>query len=84
MNESRIGSNPFLRAADTIRTTGRVERAEIVEVPTVSRPQTRRGPRAILNYLPSDSELFQMIDGALNALSKGLRWDRGAILNVLV
>lgn len=84
MNESRIGSNPFLRAAEELRTTGRVER-KVIESPSgAERPVTRRGPRALLNYIPNDSELSRMIDGALSALSKGLRWDRGSILNVLV
>lgn len=84
MNDSRIGSNPFMKAADSIRTTGRVERAEIVGTEVATRPATRRGPKALLNYLPDDSELARMVDAALSALSRGLRWDRGAILNVLV
>lgn len=82
MNDSRIGSNPFLRAADSLNKTGRIERTAIVE--ESEKPVIRRGPRALLNYLPSDSELGRMIDNALTALSKGLRWDRGAILNLLV
>lgn len=82
MNNTRIGSNPFLRAADSLSKTGRIERAAIVE--ESERPIVRRGPRALLNYLPNDSELVRMIDNALTALSKGIRWDRGAILNLLV
>jgi hypothetical protein len=81
MNEPKIQStNPFLRVAET----GKVERRAAVASVPASKPITRRGPRALLNYLPSDSELAKMIDGALTALSRGLRWDRGAILNLLV
>lgn len=82
MNDNRIGSNPFMRAADSLVKTGRIDRPAVLEAP--ERPVTRRGPRALLNYVPGDSELARMIDGALTALSKGLRWDRGAIVNLLV
>lgn len=84
MNDSRIGSNPFLRAAEDIRATGKVERRTIESARAAEKTPARRGPRALLNYLPDDSELARMIDGALTALSKGLRWDRGAIVNLLV
>lgn len=70
-------NNPFLRAADELRLTGRIERK--AEITT-----SKRVGRAILNYFPEDSELFTLIDKALNALSRGVYWDRGSILNVLV
>ncbi len=83
MNDTRIGSgNPFLRAAEDIRVTGRIERPAVTA--PVERPVNRRGPKALLNYLPDDGELQRMVDGALTALSRGLRWDRGSILNLLV
>jgi hypothetical protein len=60
-----------------------VARAKGVEV-TPRKAPPRKGPKAAMNFFPSDSELSHMIDRALEALSKGIFWDRGAILNLLV
>lgn len=60
-----------------------VARAQGVDVvPRTQRP--RRGPRATLNFFPSDGELADMVARALEALSKGIFWDRGAMVNLLV
>jgi hypothetical protein len=77
MADIKPSTNPFIRAADELRATGKIERK--TEVST-----SRRVARALLNYFPEDSELLPMIDRALQALSRGIYWDRGSILNVLV
>jgi len=80
MVDTRISSgNPFLRAAGELKATGKISRPE---KPAEVRPT--RSPRATLNFIPDEDSLLAMIDSALQALSRGLRWDRGAILNLLV
>jgi len=80
MNDSPIrpGGNPFLRAAQEIKTTGAITRPAAAE-----RPE-RKSPKARLNYVPEDGELEGMIGRALAAMSKGIHWVRGSIVNLLV
>lgn len=74
-------NNPFLQAAEQLKRTGKITRAEItVEAPA----PTRRSQRARLNFIPDNDTLAAMIDRGLEALSRGLRWDRGSILNLVV
>lgn len=40
--------------------------------------------RAQYNYIPSPDVLKNMIDRALEALSKGVYWDRGSIINLVL
>lgn len=40
--------------------------------------------RAQYNYIPSPDVLKNMIDRALEALSKGIYWDRGSIINIVL
>ena len=40
--------------------------------------------RAHLNRIPSPDELSRKINEALNALSKGVYWDRGSIVNIVL
>ena len=40
--------------------------------------------RAQYNYIPSPDVLKSMIDRALEALSKGVYWDRGSIINLVL
>lgn len=39
--------------------------------------------RAAVNYIPSPESLRTLISSAVEALRKGIRWDRGTILNIL-
>ena len=82
MNDSpiRSGGNPFLRAAAEIKATGAITRPVAPE----KSEAPRKSPRARLNYLPEDSELSGMIDRALGAMSRGIHWVRGSIVNLLV
>ena len=44
-----------------------------------------RSPRrAQFNYIPSPDALRTLIDRALEALGKGVYWDRGSIINLLL
>lgn len=49
-------------------------------------PKSRYYPdrRARLNVIPQPDELSRLIDKALNALSRGVYWDRGSIVNILL
>lgn len=40
--------------------------------------------RADFNYIPSPDLLRSLIERALEALSKGVFWDRGSIINLLL
>jgi hypothetical protein len=40
--------------------------------------------RAQYNYIPTPDVLKNMIDRALEALAKGVYWDRGSILNIVL
>jgi hypothetical protein len=40
--------------------------------------------RAAENFIPSPEALRTLVTGAVEALRRGIRWDRGTILNVVV
>ena len=40
--------------------------------------------RAAINHFPSDDELEQMIRHALTALGRGLIWERGSMVNLVI
>jgi len=40
--------------------------------------------RAHVNYIPAAESLRTLISGAVEALRRGVFWDRGTILNLLV
>jgi len=44
----------------------------------------RSKKRAPLNFIPSPDQLEDMISNALTALRKGVYWDRGSILNIIL
>ena len=73
--------NPFIRAADQLRATGSIDRAQALPTP---QELPTRSTRARLNFIPDGDLLRQMIDRALSALGKGRIFDRGSILNLLV
>lgn len=61
------------------RSNTKSERSEAAEK---SRYYPKR--RAVLNAIPSPNELQQMITNALAALSRGVYWDRGSIINIVL
>lgn len=44
----------------------------------------RRSPRARLNTIPSRDELALLVDKAKQAFQRGMIWDRGAIINLVL
>jgi hypothetical protein len=40
--------------------------------------------RAIINHFPTDDELEQMVRHALTAFRRGLVWERGSIVNLVI
>jgi hypothetical protein len=40
--------------------------------------------RAPVNYIPSPEAIRTLVAGAVEALKRGVYWDRGTILNLLV
>lgn len=68
-----------MRAAEQLRTTGKIERKEATKKADAPRSQ-----RARLNFMPDNDTLAAMIDRGLEALSRGYRWARGSILNLLI
>lgn len=46
--------------------------------------ESRRSPRAALNFIPDSDLLASLITQARQALAKGLFWDRGSIVNILL
>lgn len=81
-NEIIPPNSPFTRAVERARAARRVERPD--EADRTEETFSRSSPRARLNFIPDDSMLGAMIDRALGAISRGVVWTRGAILNLLV
>ncbi len=44
----------------------------------------RRSPRAQVNVIPDDKLLAILVGQAVHALKRGVYWDRGAIINLLL
>ncbi len=76
INPNRInnpGARPTAKAAERKR-----QQSSIIEAPQVA-PK-----RAHINFIPSPESLATLVGSAIAALRKGVRWDRGTILNLLV
>lgn len=60
--------------------------APLSGVATVTPPPATgsKSPRARLNSIPDDRTLGNLISEALAALSRGITWARGAIVNLVV
>lgn len=87
MAENDISSSPFLRAAAKVQARRAVDRTQAVkgnEPTPIIQPTTSAQIRARLNVIPDETSLNDMIGKALTALSRGVRWARGSILNLLV
>ncbi len=85
MANDLIPQNPLLRAAERVRAQREAERANgIVETAPLIPPRTSSTVRARLNYEPDNDTLHGLINNALAALSRGVRWARGSIVNLLV
>ena len=73
--------NSFQRAAEKLQAARAAERTQgAVKI----QPKTSAAKKARLNVIPDSDTLADMIDNALSALSRGVRWARGSILNLIV
>lgn len=41
-------------------------------------------PRPFVNYIPAKEDIQELVQRALNALTRGFYWDRGSIINLLL
>lgn len=86
MVETKIGGNDaFTRAAERVRKQREAERAQATgEATPIAAPvKTTTQVRARLNFIPDDTTLKNLVDQALTALSRGVRWARGSIINII-
>ena len=60
------------------------KKAEPVKSATEEKSKFYKRAKAKLNFVPSPDDLQKMIDKALKALSKGVYWDRGSIINLVL
>lgn len=80
-----IRDNSLVRAAERVRAQRAAERAgKVVEGEILAPIKTTTAVRAKLNDIPDHDTLMARINNALTALSRGIRWARGSILNLLV
>lgn len=49
-----------------------------------NRERLRSPGRARLNIIPNDSRIEELVTKAINALRKGIYWDRGSIVNIVL
>ncbi len=85
MADDLIPSNSLIRAAERVR---KARAAGLVEAPVqpekITVITTTGKVRARLNFLPNNDMLKEMVGQALTALSRGVRWARGSIINLVV
>ena len=87
MANTSIPGNSLTRAAERVRRQREVERTKGVAEPitiNAAVPTTTTRMRARLNVEPDDGTLQGLIGQALTALSRGVRWARGSIINLIV
>jgi hypothetical protein len=72
------GNSSFERAA------ARVQAARKSEKPVAKAEVVTGRIRARLNFIPDEDTLHDLVDQALSAISRGVRWARGSILNIVV
>jgi hypothetical protein len=88
MAQDLIPGNRPMTVADRVREKRAAERkqqvqnAEPITLNAVTSTTTQ--VRARLNFLPDDTLLSNLVDQALTALSRGVRWARGSIINLVV
>lgn len=51
--------------------------------PSFDRSQFYPPPRPRLNFIPSQETIESLVAKAVAALSKGIYWDRGSIINIV-
>ena len=85
MADDLIKPNSLMRAAERVRVQREAERTgKVQEATPLQAPRHSSAVRARLNFIPDEETLGGLIGNALAALSRGVRWARGSILNLLV
>jgi hypothetical protein len=86
VDELKTNSNSVLRAAERVRAKrAAAQSSNEAEPITINAPVTTTSQfRAKLNFIPDDVTLKDLISQALTALSRGVRWARGSIINLIV
>jgi hypothetical protein len=88
MAQELIPGNSLARAADRVRAKREAERTrKMAEEPitlNAAPVTTTTRVRARLNFIPDDTMLKNLVDQALTALARGVRWARGSIINLIV
>ena len=85
VDELKSNASSVLRAAERVRAKRAAERSENKAEPiTVNAPVTTSQIRARLNFIPDSDTLNGLVNQALTALSRGVRWARGSIINLIV
>ena len=87
MADNLIPGNSLTRAAERVRRQRETQRTTGVAEPitiNAAVPTTTTRMRARLNVEPDDNALQSLIGQALTALSRGIRWARGSIINLVV
>ena len=85
MADDLISGNSVLRAAARVRAERAKAAQSVAEPITLNAPtKTSSQVRARLNFIPDNATLHGLIDQALSALSRGVRWARGSIINLIV
>lgn len=81
----QVEHHSLLKAMDRVRAARASGRADAPREGEATAPvKAVSGLRARLNELPDEGTLTGRINQALVALSRGVRWARGSILNLLV
>ncbi len=85
MANDLIPNNSIARAEERVRAKREADRSgAITEATPLITPRTTTQVRARLNHEPDSETLGGLISNALAALSRGVRWARGSIVNLLV
>jgi hypothetical protein len=72
----KAGAKPVSPASPPITTTKKRESS--------AEREGLRGRRALLNLLPDDGTIQGLVTQARLAMSKGIFWDRGSIINLVL
>lgn len=52
--------------------------------PTYERHELYPPPRPVRNFIPTQDVIDSLVQRALAALAKGIYWDRGSIINIVL
>ena len=54
------------------------------DTPAYERHELYPPPRPIRNFIPSPEDIEALVKRAIAALAKGIYWDRGSIINIVL